>query len=121
MSNTTTNIGSKVDWDKPIQTRDGREVTLVSMKGRGLFPVLYYVGADEELRTCGMDGNFYVKGLEQSHYDIINKPQKIEYWVNVYPTGPSMPYNSRVDADDHASIRRTACIKVSGEVGQFDN
>lgn len=112
---------SKIDWSKPLQTRDGREVTIVTRCGRGAFPVLYYIGDNNNLEQATKDGYYCVDGIEDSR-DIVNKSMEMVKYLNVYENGDIITHNTRSNAD-HAvgPSSRIACIKVVIRPGQFDN
>lgn len=48
------------------------------------------------------------------------KPEKIVEYQNKYPSIGYSKYASREIADQHASDRRIACVRVEWEPGQFD-
>lgn len=109
----------KIDWTKPLQTRDGREVTVITSEARGNYPVLYYVDTSENICRATAGGLYYIG--ETHRLDIINKPEKFTNWLNVYPNTIGCRYDSRAEADKAATSARIACIKIEGYVGQFDN
>lgn len=62
-----------IDWNKPIQTRDGRPVEILSVKGRGERPVVGYMYVlDDEIETWEADGTYC--GDEMKHLDLVNVP-----------------------------------------------
>jgi len=50
-----------IDWDKPVRMNDTKEaVELITTKGRGNFPVLFYIGGEEDpsrATLAGKDSN----------------------------------------------------------------
>ncbi len=109
----------KIDWNKPLQTRDGSEVTIITRDGRGKYPVLYYI--DNSHNICRATANGLYIENETHDADIINKPQKFTHWLNVYPNTIGCGHDSRAEADKAATSARIACIKVEGYAGRFDN
>ena len=104
-----------IDYTKPVQTRDGRPVTILSTEGRGQYPVIGYVGKDTAMKKWSAEGNYSTDG--DRTLDLINVPDRIECWVNVYPEHFSSPHESKEQADSVAEKHRIACIKVEYTVG----
>lgn len=107
-----------IDWTKPVQTRDGRSVEIITTKGRENQPVLGYVADRTELWSWFSDGHF----LSQRTYslnDIVNVPERRELWLNVYEGGDAECYAVREDADNsRSSYERIACVHVKYKVGE---
>lgn len=126
MNNHIAEVGKMIDWDKPLRTKSGLPVRLVTNKATDLEYRRHGVIVE------GKDFDTYIiyknDGSYQSHpneLDLENVPEKIVRYVNLYEKeGPSWFYKSRQDSDKAASCRiggsRIACIRVEFEVGQFD-
>lgn len=117
-----------IDWDKPLQTRDGDPVTIITREGRGEFSVIGYIGDGDETVIWLSDGRFY-DDHESNDRDIINvpeKPMQKEVWFNVFKEEGTLRtghrFYTRQEADDSpVSEDRVGCIKVVLTEGQFDN
>lgn len=75
-----------LDLSKPVQTRDGRPVTIITTEGREPWALLGYVSDDKVPRTWYSDGAVFSDA--QSQNDPINAPEPKRsgvVWVNVYP------------------------------------
>ena len=113
-----------VDWDKPIQTKDGRPARLLGMRNHPKFPRVIAVpayGGDgfERVDTCTEDGR--ICGVIGPHFsDIVNAPQRHVRWVNMYADVSSITglYTSREAADKGAFGQRIACLRIEFEEGQ---
>lgn len=81
-----------LDWDKPIQTRDGRPARLIAKdRKHSNYPyvVLVDVGGNSEAIFTYTKEGFYGSTGGVTINDIINappKPVKITRYVNVYPS-----------------------------------
>lgn len=76
-----------LDLTKPMQTRDGRQVTLLTTEGRGKHKFLGYIGDAEEPRSWSHDGATRQRGFNEqpgslSSDDLINVPEKPRYFVH---------------------------------------
>jgi hypothetical protein len=108
----------KVDFSKPVQTRDGRPVKLVTTSGRGDYPVVGYVDKNDTLTLWTAEGKL-LAGYE-GRLDLINVPVKRVGWVNVTPFGqgssiigcPGYIYSSKEEAESVAPDGPVACGKV---------
>lgn len=121
-----------VDWDKPIQTRDGRQARLLGMRNHPKYPRVVAApayGGDgfENVDVYTEDGEVYAGG--QPHAcDIINAPQRHVRWLNVFRLQPDTLdglmlcwYSSRELADKwgvEGGSHRIACIRVEFEEGE---
>jgi hypothetical protein len=101
-----------IDFTKPVQTRDGRPVEIITTKGRGHWPVLGYIGDDADVRTWTMDGIFAVTGAHPNN--LINVPEAVVGWVNVYERLQTMGDGwITKEAADSCAINRTALLKLT--------
>lgn len=71
-----------IDITKPVRTKDGQTVEIVTDKGRGTYPFLGYVGDETLLKSWARDGKCYIGG--SSLNDIENVPERREWFYNVY-------------------------------------
>lgn len=93
----------QLDTTKPVQTRDGRKARIIctDRKGDSQCPILALVQCEdgmERLLMCGKDG----KALDMlSDSNLINVPEKVTLFLNVYDAGfcyAVRAYNSHNDA-----------------------
>lgn len=105
------------DPNKPYCRRDGKPARIVCKDKKGSYP---YVVLTSHYDT-GDEYSYYTdsKGVAipafSSSYDLINIPEKIEGWVNVYP---EIIYNSKYLADSSAFKHRIACGFISFKEGE---
>jgi len=106
-----------IDWDKPVQTRDGLEVRIYTTKGQ-----------DEELPVVGdyFDSSGFwmldrwkfdgTSRLRPGH-DLVNVvPKQHTVTINVYRYDGVIQVRShvnRADADQRTTDSRIACIEVT--------
>lgn len=111
---------NRIDWTKPLQTRDGQPFTLLFRNGRGLFPVGGYVGNDKHISPYTEEGRSYVDRSE-SPLDLINVPEAVVGWLNLY-AHDQIAYGgiteSRACADRASHPNRLALLKITYTPGQ---
>lgn len=106
-----------IDFDKPVQTRDGRTVTILTTERANItHPVVGLIN-DEHIYVFTEEGWLYDDGREHD-LNLMNVPVKRtrEVWLNLYPeerdTGA---HETKEIADKYASTTRIACIPVTIE------
>jgi hypothetical protein len=87
-----------IDITKPIRTRDGTTVDIVSDKGRDVFPLLGYIGTSRELDKWTLDGKYYGPN-STSYSDLENykpEPQPEEWAAEkaAFAAGKAIQYRS---------------------------
>jgi hypothetical protein len=104
----------KIDITKPVRTRDGRPVTLISDQGRDGLPIVGYIA--DERHVSQWYANGHVLPDQENESDLI---QDLEMWVNVYPGGGYGMYHDYHQAckANHNPIAR---VRVPYTMGQFD-
>jgi hypothetical protein len=105
-----------IDIAKKYKTRDGRDVVLYTTTREGIWPVVGDIVKDSGLRLQFWDkfGNCY-PGYKTASDLVEVKPINVyERWVNIYPSGKSISWLSRQDADDNGE-GRIACIHIKNE------
>jgi hypothetical protein len=120
-----------LDLNKPVQTRDGRKVRVLATdrKGAAYYPVLGLLtqaDGEETVESWTLVGEFYSGDTDEA--DLVNVPEKIVGYLNVYGTRSQYGqtsyrlYDSRAIADAEADDMRgrIACIRVEFEEGRFD-
>ena len=111
--------------NKPVQLRDGRQVRNVCWDFRRLDGSICISGIvacetyDLSMTWC-KDGRRYADSQFDKVNDLINVPERIERWVNVYGEGAIVQlHETKEMADKYASKQgRIACIKISFTVGE---
>lgn len=111
---------SEIDWNKPVQTRDGRKVrVLCTDRVGGLYPVIALVPdeitGEERVRSYTIHGTYSRQHSDSSNMDLVNVPIKGVFtgWVNVYIDTCSKPHRSKMDADFYRTIGCIACVPVT--------
>lgn len=102
-----------IDITKPVKTRGGLPVTIISDKGRGDCPLVGYVGDSKSLVTWARDGT-YLPGCGSN----MNLVQESEVWANVYADGTIVAYHSK----EYAKMLEVpiARVRMPYITGQFD-
>jgi hypothetical protein len=115
------------DPNKPCQTRQGRSARVVATDLAGSKPLCVVLRSDrgeDYPVNYRSDGTF--TGYSPHPYDLINIPEKIGGWLNIYRrrcdyngVNPGVIWVSRAEADrDAAASKRIACIEISVTKGE---
>lgn len=87
-------VAPALDLTKPLQTRDGRSVVLITSEGRGKYPVLGYVGADTGPKSWTSEGKYqaHTGPHDEDLVNVEDKPAEIVVYACGYisrsnPTG----------------------------------
>ena len=104
------------DFAKPVQTRSGVPVELVTTEGRYPYPLVGYIDADHIVSYWSCDGLF--QGRKDNHdYDLINVPEKRVVYIYFYKSS-----NQSIFALGHeCSAELIAKRRVEYTEGQFDD
>jgi len=96
-----------VDFTRPVETRDGKPVTIVTTTGRGDYSVLAYIGNKTSPDIFTSEGKYYAAGAK-SNFDLRNvepKPVTDVVYANVYKNedgtlraGTSFPTPEKAEA-----------------------
>ena len=112
----------KLDFTKPITTRDGRKVRILCTDAPNkAYPVVGIIEGEWVINEWSVDGRFCATCHIEDGFDLINSPikRKIEFWVNVYENsnGTAVPgcYLTKSDADKCAADGRIACLHFTRE------
>ncbi|CAH1657715.1 hypothetical protein CHELA1G11_13012 [Hyphomicrobiales bacterium] len=112
---------NNIDWNKPVQTKDGRKVRLLCTDGPDCqYPVIGIIEGDIYPSYWMTDGN-YMSTRAEDRRILINAPEKHELWVNVWkgPEGTILLFNflSKKDADADADVtgRSTLVARIHRE------
>ena len=112
----------ELDPNKPVMLRDGRQVRNVCWDyqlSRGIKGISAICrskdGSRDYWQEWTMDGYLYPPCDKSSHDNLINVPERIEGWVNVYNTHK---HSTKQDADNNAGNGRVACIYIDVSEGE---
>ena len=94
-----------IDFNKPVRTKSGEPVEIVTTEGREPYPVIGYV-EDSDVPECwAKDGRYKDEEVTLS-LDLENIPQKRSGWVNVYTIkGPGV-FRDRIVHENNVYERR---------------
>ena len=112
-----------LDLTKPVQTVDGRSVTIITTGGRGGYPVIGYLEDSDGPYTWSAEG-IYDIGSESTQ-DLVNVPEERVVYVNIYEDFSAVhatyqaAYNAS-HANGRADGRLLARKRVVVAVGCFD-
>lgn len=111
-----------IDWNKPVQTKDGRKVRVLCTDGPNpRFPVVGAIEGWFNTEQWTKDGCFSLLHHGYHDNDLINTPEKHELWVNVWKgsEGTIFLFNflSKKDADADADVtgRSTLVARIHRE------
>ena len=68
---------AKIDWSKPVQTRDGCKARVICTDRKGVYPIVALVeerGSEESLYTYRVDGRWLADATRPESFDLINVP-----------------------------------------------
>ncbi|MCC3246721.1 hypothetical protein LG047_15580 [Methylocystis sp. WRRC1] len=103
------------DPTKPVQTRDGRKARIVATDFRGENGETILAAVERHLQPGVEDAREYFAdgsytGCGKKVLDLVNIPERMARWVNIYPDGC---YNwSRINADNNALKGRVALLEL---------
>lgn len=115
-------ITPAIDFTKPVQTKDGRPLEIVTIRGRGDYPVIGFIGDSTAPSTFTADGKFFL-GLENNNEDLENvpaKPVEIVRYFNIYEDFV-MGHDTRAEADAGAEADRIGCKRVVFTGDEYDD
>lgn len=107
----------KLDLSKPVQTRDGRSVELLTTNGQGIVPIVGYISNYEHISVWYANG-LYWNGNNESINDLVNIPERKTAWVNLYLTpdgdvwATSPRHKTKEAADLAATYERVGCCEI---------
>lgn len=121
-----------INLNKPLRTRYGDPVTILSTKGRGMFPIIGYVGDDQDIKYWSKDG----LSTEHPRMHLENVEQTVERYLTIFKDDTTGQYyaapflhDELIKASKYArdmteyQINKTcvARLKLAFVEGQFDN
>lgn len=72
---------------KPVQTRDGRKVRILTTDRRNLdYPIVALLGDGDSIAMFTREGCVFRSG-NHTGSDLINVPEPVVTYVNIYPQG----------------------------------
>ena len=104
----------ELDPNRPVQLRDGRQVRnvcwdfLFSDGTTGIAAIVRDKDCDYQI-PWDKDGRYYRSSNTMSESDLINVPEQIKGWVNIYDVAK---HNTREEANKNAVSGRIACIYI---------
>lgn len=110
-----------IDFSKPVQTKEGKEVRIYTTEGMGKYPVVgqvKYIDGDWLAVRWTLSGENQAMG---GGYSLINVPEKHVRYLNCYHGLAACAYTDKKTADEWADQGRIACIRIEFEDGQFDD
>lgn len=112
-----------IDWTKPVQTKKGVPVTVLTTEARhSVYKVMAYVGEEDWISSFMVDGRYtYAQDGHPKDLENIPEPKK-EYvmYINVYPDGKTFVHESREKADETSNVKRIACKRLVIIEGEYD-
>lgn len=106
------NLETALKHPEWVRTRDGREIDFIKdyPETRGFFSIV-------SITKCG---SFYLVnkngkvGQLESDFDLILRVPYREVWVNIYPNGNCVWYDTKEEANEYTSNSTTivACVPV---------
>jgi len=107
-----------LNLSKPVETRDGRAVKLITVSGHDPWPVVGYIEDHDKPQCWTISGKFTL-GLV-CNTDLVNVEVKHVYWVNLYPDGFGYAHSSRKQADVARAVYEDciACVKIEVKEGE---
>jgi hypothetical protein len=107
------------DWEqKKYQTRSGKPVRILCIDAKDDQPIVGLITTEygEGPEQWSLNGKYDPEQSKGGSLDLINAKTKREGWVNIYSYESMCTiYDSKEDADFHASSRRVACIHIEWE------
>lgn len=107
-----------IDWFKPVQTEDGRAVTIFATEAVGEYPVVGQIAGSDVVLRWRLSGESTMTRCRS--LDIKNVPEKRVVYLNMYPNGVPGIHPTRKHADERAQFDRQACVRLEYTEGQFD-
>lgn len=98
-----------IDFNKPVQTRDGEFVRVLCDDAAGTYSVVGLVGEQKELRTWTFDGVESIGTGFPHGRDLVNAPERIVKWFNLYHGEAGMAFYTK-DECVRAGERQMLCV-----------
>lgn len=110
------------DPTKPVQTRDGRKARIICTDAKKKQPIVALVlrsDGTEDVVYHNANGFYYPRSGAESEHDLINIPEQMIRWSNVYEDTAVGPFSSRQRADNSAAEYRIGILKLIYEDGKL--
>lgn len=98
------------DPTKPYQRRDGKYTKIIYTRTDGTLIVL---DANEKVYFVNKDGNYFFH--KEDDCDLVNVPEEIEGWVNIYK---SFMYDTEEESKDNADSNVFARVHLKVKKGE---
>jgi hypothetical protein len=98
-----------IDFNKPVQTRNGEFVRVLCEDAGGEYPVVGLVGEQRELRTWTFDGVESIGTGFPHGRDLVNTPKPVIRWFNLYHGEAGMAFDTK-DECVRAGERQMLCV-----------
>jgi len=77
-----------LDFNKPVQTKSGKQVEILTTDGRGQYPIVGYIEGSDSPACWTREGHLVAGNSEFSMNSLENIPQKRSGWVNIFSDYP---------------------------------
>lgn len=99
---------------RPVITRWGREVEIISFDGRGEYPVLGYIEQQNIIKAWTKDGHYLSSCVEDKNaLDLFMKETIIEHegwiWAKALSTGKIITSSNVYETEEQAFINKIIC------------
>jgi hypothetical protein len=110
-----------IDFTKPVVTRSGKAVKILTTEALGDFPVFGNIYDATCTLSFMADGNYFDEGYEHEN-DLMNVPEVVVRYANLYSSGHTSIYKTRYDADANVihPKDRLSCVRIEIKEGVFD-
>ena len=115
-SSASKDITMSIDFNKPVRTKSGIPVQIITTNGREPYSVVGYIGDDESPGTWTADGVLRFGSGDELDLENFKK----RGWINIYPEDAGYLwknwthniYATKTEADSFALGTRIACIEI---------
>jgi hypothetical protein len=115
-----------IDWNKPLQTRDGRPARVICTDAKGRYPIVALVDdpRNGQLVVVRTTEGFLDPAFPNHYSDLVNVPpvrECREAWINTYEKSlGECVHPTRAEADAEATTARLACIHLTFSFAKGD-
>ena len=112
-----------IDWNKPVQTKDGRKFHHLGRVPNARYPIAGYVEGEVTVEQWNEEGRYYMDGMHSSELDLINVPEKRGFWVNVWkgPDGAEFLSSFFTEkAAEYDAVRPSGCKLIARIRREFE-
>ena len=111
---------TKIDFTKPVQTKNGRKVRVLCTDRDGPYPVIGWFDDGKFIKSYTSEGRHIIG--EESPLDLMNVPEEVtvDTWLNFYDTHPGYRTKEEAVRASGRDRRATLHIKRTVPVGHVD-